>query len=180
MLISNAHLVGSNIYYTKWRKTGNHFHRMIFLYITIRTAVVCPIIDVINDDDFAYLTGSDMTWVCSLRCMFSRHSFGSIRVDSTGDWIFVGIQYPIEKKFVETTIILCHFCKDEKRRRCFWLRWLRSPTMAGGLFTINREYFYEIGAYDPGMEVWGGENLEMSFRVWQCGGKVLIHPCKNA
>jgi hypothetical protein len=27
-------------------------------------AVVCPIIDVINDDDFAYLTGSDMTWVC--------------------------------------------------------------------------------------------------------------------
>ena len=28
-----------------------------------RTAVVCPIIYVISDNDFAYLTGSDMTWV---------------------------------------------------------------------------------------------------------------------
>jgi polypeptide N-acetylgalactosaminyltransferase len=28
----------------------------------------------------------------------------------------------------------------------------------------RREYFYELGAYDEGMEIWGGENLEMSFR----------------
>jgi hypothetical protein len=37
--------------------------------------------------------------------------------------------------------------------------------MAGGLFAANREYFFEVGAYDPGMEIWGGENLEISFRV---------------
>lgn len=42
---------------------------------------------------------------------------------------------------------------------------LRTPTMAGGLFSIDREYFYEVGAYDEGMDIWGGENLEMSFRV---------------
>ena len=37
--------------------------------------------------------------------------------------------------------------------------------MAGGLLAADRKYFFEIGGYDDDMEVWGGENLELSFRV---------------
>lgn len=52
---------------------------------------------------------------------------------------------------------------------------LRTPTMAGGLFAIDRDYFNKIGKYDEGMDIWGGENLEMSFRVSRAGVFAPFH-----
>ena len=54
-----------------------------------------------------------------------------------------------------------------------------TPIHAGGLYAIARSWFDELGAYDRGMDIWGFENAELSFRSWQCGGTLQMLPCSR-
>ncbi|XP_049824738.1 polypeptide N-acetylgalactosaminyltransferase 5 isoform X2 [Aethina tumida] len=112
-----------------------------------RKTVVCPIIDVISDETFEYITASDMTW-------------GGFNWKLNFRW------YRVPQREMD-------------RRNGDRTAPLRTPTMAGGLFSIDKDYFYELGSYDEGMDIWGGENLEMSFRVWMCGGQLEIATCSH-
>ncbi|XP_017095663.1 polypeptide N-acetylgalactosaminyltransferase 5 isoform X2 [Drosophila bipectinata] len=112
-----------------------------------RRTVVCPIIDVISDETFEYITASDSTWG--------------------------GFNWKLNFRWYRVP------SREMARRNNDRTAPLRTPTMAGGLFSIDKDYFYEIGSYDEGMDIWGGENLEMSFRVWMCGGVLEIAPCSR-
>ncbi|MBN3276262.1 GLT12 acetylgalactosaminyltransferase, partial [Polyodon spathula] len=111
------------------------------------TAVVCPVIDVIDWNTFQYLGNS------------GEPQIGGF------DWSLVFTWHMVPEL-------------EQKLRRSP-TDVIRSPTMAGGLFAVSKMYFEYLGTYDTGMEVWGGENLEFSFRIWQCGGSLEIHPCSH-
>ncbi|XP_057646637.1 polypeptide N-acetylgalactosaminyltransferase 12 isoform X2 [Chionomys nivalis] len=111
------------------------------------SAVVCPVIDVIDWNTFEYLGNS------------GEPQIGGF------DWRLVFTWHVVpqrERELMRSPIDV-----------------IRSPTMAGGLFAVSKRYFEYLGSYDTGMEVWGGENLEFSFRIWQCGGTLETHPCSH-
>ncbi|KFO22589.1 Polypeptide N-acetylgalactosaminyltransferase 4 [Fukomys damarensis] len=53
----------------------------------------------------------------------------------------------------------------------------RPPWLEGGLLSARNT----LSTWEPmqGVEVRGGENLELSFGVWQCGADLEMHPCSR-
>jgi glycosyltransferase involved in cell wall biosynthesis len=50
------------------------------------------------------------------------------------------------------------------------------PLAGGCIQAFRRDFFYEIGGYDPGMTNFGSEDLEMCLRTWLLGYQVKIVP----
>lgn len=122
----------------------------IFTNQLFRRRVVCPIIDIIHDQTFAYTRSFELHW-------------GAFNWELHFRWYSIG-QKELSKNRKKNG--------DETEP-------FRTPVMAGGLFAIDRAYFYETGSYDQHMNIWGGENIEMSLRIWQCGGRIEISPCSH-
>ena len=111
------------------------------------TEAVVPVIDVINQNSLAY------TWVG-----LNKGGF---------DWGLSFKWHPLNehtwkddhRKVQPFRYVIGHMTSHD--HSCHH----STPAMAGGLFSIYRHYFFAIGAYDKGMDVWGGENIEISLRV---------------
>lgn len=42
-----------------------------------------------------------------------------------------------------------------------------------GMFATTKEWWLR-GEMDPGLDIWGGENVEISLRTWLCGGEIYV------
>ena len=52
-------------------------------------------------------------------------------------------------------------------------------TVQGMMIAMRKQFFNQLGGFDTGMKVWGSEQIELSVKVWTCGGRVEMIPCSK-
>lgn len=72
-----------------------------------------------------------------------------------------------------------NYFRDEQMEGKAVTEAFQGVVMVGAGFAVDSEYFKEIGTYDKGMKIWGGENLELSWRVSMCGGQLVHALCSH-
>jgi len=56
---------------------------------------------------------------------------------------------------------------------------MATATTIGCALAVDRQFFFDLGEFDDGMLIWGGENLELSVRAWTCASGVYVVPCSR-
>ena len=50
---------------------------------------------------------------------------------------------------------------------------------APGIFAVKKSYLKKMGNFNNGLSGYGSEAIELSLRVWLCGGTVIKQPCSR-
>jgi GT2 family glycosyltransferase len=56
---------------------------------------------------------------------------------------------------------------------------IMTPGTSGGIFAMRKDWFQHLGLFDTGMLEWGGDHVELTMKVWRCGGRIEIIPCSR-
>ena len=72
-----------------------------------------------------------------------------------------------------------YFSSDFKAARNKSVEPIPYGTVQGMMIVMRKKFFYQLGGFDPGMKVWGSEQMELSLKVWMCGGRVEMIPCSK-
>jgi polypeptide N-acetylgalactosaminyltransferase len=89
-----------------------------------RKTIASPVIDIINDDTFQYVRS------------FELHQGGF-------NWELHFRWFSLPSDVIEKRLL------NNDSTQPF-----KTPVMAGGLFSIERQFFYDLGTYDEQMEIW--------------------------